>query len=513
MSTSKKIATLKTAITGVVLNALTAIMGLFVQRTLIAYLGTEYSGVNGLFTNIVSILTLADLGVSGAVTFHLYRPLAENNYRKITALLNYYHKACWIIGGIIILGGIILTPFAPALVGANSIDVNLYIIFGLFVLNALFSYFLNYRRPLLMADQKGFMVNMVVMGCSLLSYGSRFLVLILTQNFYLFVVCLIATKIIEDSIVNFVVKRRYRFLDGEVARLDKPTKLDIRKKMYASVYHNAASYVVNSTDSIIITQIFGVAQLGLYTNYYMVLQSLLNLVNQIFNGMTASLGNLLATEGRQKLYLFTKRIMLLDFWIFSILGIGTYFCITPFVKMWLGSADYLLSDFVLIALVFNLFVSGMRATMNGVFGAAGVIYENRFVPVVEAIINLTSSIILALWIGLPGVFIGTVLSNLFLHFYSYPKYGFALVLKRKRIEYVILFLRYLVLFVLGWATVGGIVQFIHIDNNFWDFIVKGVLAVFVPSIVYWLVFWKSEEYHYFMELVRHFWQKKILRRS
>ena len=97
MVASKKIATLKTAITGVVLNALTAIMGLFVQRTLIAYLGTEYSGVNGLFTNIVSILTLADLGVSGAVTFHLYRPLAENNYRKITALLNYYHKACWII--------------------------------------------------------------------------------------------------------------------------------------------------------------------------------------------------------------------------------------------------------------------------------------------------------------------------------------------------------------------------------------------------------------------------------
>ena len=513
MAVGKKLASIKTAITGVLLNALTAIMGLFVQKVLISTLGAEYSGVNNLFTNVVSILTLADLGVSSAVIFHLYRPLAEKNYRKVTALLNYYHKACWIIGGVILLGGLILMPFAPALVGENNVSANLYITFGLFVINALFSYLLNYRRPLLNADQKGFTVNAVVLGCSLLSYGSRFLVLILTQNFYLFILCLIITKIIEDLIINAIVKRHYTFLSGEAARLDKPTKLDIRKKMYASVYHNAATYVVNSTDSIIITQIFGVMQLGIYTNYFMVIQSLLNLIGQIFNGMSASLGNLLATEGRKKLYIFTKRIMLLDFWIYSIISIGCYFCITPFIKMWIGGGnEYLLSDVVLMALVLNLFIMGMRATMGGVFNAAGIIYENRFVPVVEAIINLVSSIVLALWIGLPGVFIGTILSNLFLHLYSYPKYGFALVLKRKPSEYIILFLRYLVLFVLGWMATGAIVQLFKIESNFWDFIVKGIIAVTIPSVIYWLVFWKSEEYKYYVALVKTFWAKKILKK-
>ena len=513
MATNKKIASLKTAVTGVTLNALMAIMGLFVQRALISCLGTEYSGINGLFTSIVSILTLADLGVSSAVTFHLYRPLADKNYRKITALLHYYHKACWIIGGIIIVGGIILLPFIPSIVGENNIQDNLYIIFGLFVINALFSYFLNYRRPLLLADQRGFIVNSVMIGSSLFSYGSRFVVLILTQNFYLFVICLIATKILEDLVINLIVKKKYPFLTGEQARLDSPTRLDIRKKMYAAVYHNAASYVVYSTDSIIITQLFGVMQLGLYTNYYMVIQSGLNLLNQVFNSMTASLGNLLATEGRQKLYLFTKRILLLDFWIFSVAAIGVYFCITPFIKIWLGSSEYLLNDFVLMALVVNLFVSGMRATVNNVLGAAGIIYENRFVPVAEAIINLSASILLALWIGLPGVFIGTILSNLFLHFYSYPKYGFELVLKRKRSEYIMLFLRYLLLFGLAWGSTGWIMQFINIENNLLDFITKGLLSVMIPSLIFWLIFWRGEEYKYFENLVRGVIAKKLGKRK
>ncbi|MFV0484958.1 MAG: lipopolysaccharide biosynthesis protein [Candidatus Saccharimonadales bacterium] len=507
---NRKVASAKTALSGILLNAVTAVLGFIAQKIFISTLGVEYAGVNGVFASVVSILTLTDLGISTAVTFHLYKPLAEKNHAKIAALMHYYHKACRIISLIIIVGGLILIPFAPAFVGETTVPDNLYIIFGLFIANAVFSYTLNYRRPLLGADQKGFITNIVITICSIILYVSKIIVLVTTKNFYLYTLCTVLAKIIEDTIINIVVKKRYPYI-AKPSKLNANTKTDLKKKMYGSIYHNAASYVVFSTDNIIISQIFGVISVGLYSNYHMVLNSLNLLFSQLFGAMTASLGNILAGEGPKRLYLMAKRIMLLNFWVYVVVSIAAYFCITPFIKLWLGE-DYLFIDAAVIALILNFYLQAVRLPINSILSSAGVIYENRYVPVAEAIINLVASVVLALWLGLPGVFIGTALSNLFLHIYSYPKYAFQMVLKRKKSEYILLFLKYFGLFIATWIAMGGIMQFINISNSFVEFLVKGILSVVIPSVAYLIIFHRTEEFKYFTDIVSGGIKKLLKRR-
>jgi O-antigen/teichoic acid export membrane protein len=507
---NRKVASAKAAISGIVLNILTAILGIITQRIFIDTLGIEYSGINGLFTSIVSILTLADLGVSTAVIFHLYKPFAIGDKSKIAALIQYYHKACRIISGIIIVGGLFLLPLAPLFVGeTTTIHSNIYVIFALFIINALFSYTLNYRRPILNADQKGYIINWTITGSSILLYALKVIILVTTQNFYLYTLATIVCKIIENLIINRIVDKKYPYIHTPKT-LDKVTLTDIKKKMYASVFHNSASYVLFSTDNVIIAQFFGILQVGLYANYFMIIRTLNQLLTQLFGAMTASLGNILASEGPERLYVTTKRIMLLNFWLYAVAGIALYYCITPFIKLWLG-ADFLFVDSVTVMLALNFYIQGVRAPINSVFSASGVIYENRFTPIFEAIINIVVSIALALVIGLPGVFIGTAISGLFLHLYGFPKFGFELVLKKKKSEYILLFLKYFGLFIVVWIGMGGIMQLIDINNNLVEFIVKGSLSLVIPSLCYWGIFRKSEEFLYFSNLGKRLVKRKLLK--
>ncbi|MDR3297892.1 MAG: hypothetical protein LBT19_00725 [Candidatus Nomurabacteria bacterium] len=507
---SRKVASAKTAVSGIILNTITAVLGFITQRIFISSLGVEYSGVNSVFTSVISILTLTDLGISTAVIFHLYKPLANRNTAKVAALMQFYHKACRIVSGIIIVGGLILLPFAPAFVGETAVNNNLYIIFGLFITNALFSYAFNYRRPLLSADQKGFIINYVLTAQHIVLYTARILILLLTRNFYLYTLLTVVLKILENLTINKIVQKRYPYINKKT-KLDTNTKTDIKKKMYGSAYHNAATYVVFSTDNIIISQIFSVISVGLYANYFMVLNSLDLLFGQLFKSMTASLGNILASESVKKLYQMTKKIMFLNFWVYAVVCIATYFCITPFIKLWLGP-DFLFSDATVIALILNFYFQSTRLPISSVLASAGILYENRFVPVVEALINLVASIALAFLIGLPGVFIGSALSNLFLHLYSFPKYAFKLVLKRTKAEYILLFLKYFGLFIVAWIGVGGIVHFINLNNAITDFLIKGLISVVAPSILYWLIFRKSEEFQYFAKFGKDFIKKKLAKK-
>lgn len=507
---SRKQASAKTAIWGVILHAVTVLAGFISQRIFINTLGIEYVGITGTFTSIVSILTLADLGISTAVIFHLYKPLAKHDEKRVAALMQYYHKACRIITTIIIGGGLIMLPLAPSFIGESTVDTNLYLVFGLFIVNAAFSYAINYRRPLLAADQKGYIINGAMTVGTLLQYGLKIAILLTTQNYYLFILCGILAKIVENLILNRIVAKRYPYIT-ERAVLDKKTKKDLQRKMRATAYHNTAAYVVFSTDNIIISKIFGVAWVGLYANYYMVINSLSLLLEQIFGAMRASLGNLLIAEGAKKLYVMTKRLMLFNFLIYAVVGIAMYYCLTPFISLWLG-AEYLFTDVIVVILVLNFYLRGMGISVFNSLMAAGIMYENRFVPIAEALINLVVSIVLALLIGLPGVFIGTVVSNLFLHLYSYPKYAFELVFKRKRSEYVGLFLKYLSLFVLAWAGVGVIINLIHMDNNWLTFLVNGLIAVAASSLFYWLLFRKTDDFQYFARLARDLISRKVLKR-
>lgn len=497
---NRKKAAAKTAITGLILSTISLVLGFITQKIFINKLGLEYSGINGVLTSIVGILTMSDLGISTAVMLNLYKPLAKNDKPKISALMRFYHKACIFIGLFIVAGSLILLPFIPSIVGETSVDVNLYIVFLLFGATSAFSYFFNYRRPLLIADQKAYQVNRVVTVSSLLTYLAKIAILLFVNDYYLYLASVIVFKIAENIIIGKIVKKNYPYL-AKAKTLDQTTKADIKKKIIASVFHNAASYVVFSTDNILLTTFFGVTTNGIYANYAMVISSLTNVVSQIFNGISAGFGNVISKEGKDYLYLVSKRISLLSFWFYSVVSIALYFCLTPFITMWLGE-EYLFGKITVFALVFNFFLVGIRAPAGGILNAGGVLYENRFVPVFEALINLGSSIILAKIIGIPGVFLGTVISNTFLHLYAFPKYAYSGVLKKKRILYIFSFLKQIFFFGLGFAAIYIFNSFVTISDPKLAFVVLGLASVIIPSIIYLLCFARTEEFKYFVNVAK-----------
>ncbi len=497
---NRKVATAKTAVTGILFNVVTAILGFVTQKLFIENLGIENSGINGVFTSVVSILTMADLGVSTAIMFNLYGPLAEGNQGKVAALMAYYRKACWVICGIIAVGGLIMVPFAPMFVGDVVSPVNLYVLFCLFVLNALMTYAFNYKRPLLLADQKGYVVNRVTLFTSILLYGLKIAVLVFTKNFYLLMLGMILVKLIENCIIGCVVNKRYSYL-AKKKKVSQATRKDIKRRIYASAYHNAGAYVVYSTDNIVLSKACGTVQAGLYSSYYMIINTVLTLINQVFNAMTASLGNIYAKDGKEALYRATKNSIFLNFWIYSVVGVSLYFCITPFIRMWIGD-DYLFADFTVLALCFNFFLQGLRGPVGNVLGAAGIVYENRFIPIIESIINLVSSILLALWIGVPGVFIGTIISNLFLHLYGYSKYGFEKVLGRKRSEYCFILVKEILLYWAIFALMYVITSWIRIDSLILQFIAYGIVCIVLPSLMFFVLFRKKQEFKYIKKALK-----------
>lgn len=498
MSENRKSASFKTALTGIIIQVIAVIFGFIVQKIFIQTLGIEYSGVIGTFGNILSILTLSDIGVSVAISYHLYGALANNDRDKISALITFYHKACKVFVAIVICGGLIMLPFAEVFAGKNSIPDSLYLIFFFHVLTASLQYALNYRRVILNSDQRGYVVNTVVIVCTTILYIAKIFILKFTGSYYLYAIFTIVEKLTENIIIGHIAKKRYPYMDKNLP-LDKTVRFDIRKKMYAAVYHNTASYIVNFTDNVIIAQIFGAIQVGLYVNYSMILGAIFNLLNQILNSVVASLGNLLASEGAQKLYRITKNLFLFNFWIYSVISLAAYFCLPSFIALWIGS-EYILPEIVVIAIILNFFIRGLRSTASNVLSVAGIMYENRFVPVCEAIVNLTTSIILAKWIGLAGVFIGTILSNLVLHLYSYPKYAFKLVLNRSPFEYILIFAKYLTLFILTWIGLAFLMQFLQFNNPLLEFIIRGMVSVLLPSFIYMLIFFRTEEFQYFFAL-------------
>ena len=233
----------------------------------------------------------------------------------------------------------------------------------------------------------------------------------------------------------------------------------------------------------------------------MILNALTLLVQQIYDSITASIGNLLVEKDKEKTYNIYKKLEFFNFWIVAFMAISFYCIVTPFVTVWLGE-DYLLSKAVVITLSIYFYLHAMRQNINAFKTAAGIFYEDRFMPLVEAVVNIVASIILVKLIGLPGVFLGTILSTLVLFLYGYPKYVYTSVFGRKKIEYILRVLYYFIIaLTIGIITSLITLQTTAIGNNFIEIILNAIICIIVPNLIFVLIFHKKQEFKFFKDLI------------
>lgn len=486
----------------IISNILTILIGFIAQAVFIDILDTEYLGINGLFKNIISMLSITELGIGTAIVYHLYKPIAECDKEKVKSLLNFYRKCYRIIALIILCISLLLLPFLGKIVGDINIKENIKLIYMLFVVDSVCTYLLSYKRSVLYVHQKNYYINIIHIICYIVLNILQIIVLIKFENYYVYLTLKIALDLIENMIISRYVSNKYKYLNEKnIKPLDKDIIEDIKHKVKSLFIHKIGGFFVKGTDNIIISIFIGVRMVGLYSNYSLIISSITSLIGQAFSPLIASVGNLLVTSNTEKKYDVYKKIEFFNFWVTSFCSICLLIMIKPFIVIWIGK-EYLLSNFVVIVLVINFYFQILRYRTSIFKEADGIFYEDRFIPIFESIINIVSSVILVKLFGLPGVFMGTIISNFLLIFYSHPKYVYKKIFKKKYSTYLVSTIKYFIIFLIV-ATITYILSImIKMDNIYLDFVYKTIISIVLPNLLFIILFRKTDEFKYYVSLIK-----------
>lgn len=501
---SRTINSIKNSFVSIAYNCVTIFITFFAQTIFIKTLGTEYNGVKSLFLNILSMLSIVELGFGTAIVYNLYKPIIDNNNEEIKVIVNFYKKVYRIIAIVIFVLGLIVSLAIPYIVGDTDINENLYLIFILFLLNSVSSYLFSYKRSILYADQKNYIINIVELIFNIFKNVFQIFILVLFKNFILYLLIQIIMTILSNLTISVIVNKKYPYLKNlkDVKDLDKNTSSEIIKKVKGLMLHKLGTFFVTGTDNLLISIGLGIVQVGYYSNYNMIITNVALIFKTMISSVTASIGNLLAStkDNLDKNLKTYNAIVLINSWLYCFGMVSIYNLAEPFITLWIGK-EYLLSSFVLLILVINFYTNGIKQASNIFKEAAGVFYEDRLIPIIESILNILFSILFMYFFGLAGVFIGTICSSLLLLLYSYPKYVYKKVLKGKIINYFKLHGFYTFVCSIVFMIVTYLISKISFDVLIVELIVKGIICLILTNLLYLLIVIRTKDFKYLKKLI------------
>lgn len=488
---------------------LSLIFKFIIQTIFIKMLGAEYLGVNGLFTNVLQMLSLAELGIGSAITYNLYKPLANNNEKEIKAYMNFYKKAYNFIGLFILIIGLCITPFLKFFIKNQSQVDNLNLIYLLFLLNTVLSYFFAYKRSIIIADQKSFLDSQNLLIKTIIQTILQVLILIFTKNYILFLVIQIACTFFSNIFISRKANKLYPYLIKNTECLTKKQKRKIYKDVYAMTAHRVGGVVVDGTDNLLISAFASLSSVGIYSNYVLIRSSIDQLLSQLFTAITASVGNLNAVSTFDKSYKVYQSIFFLNVWIYGFCSIVFLVCINQFITLWIGK-EYLLAEGIVLLITINFFLTGIRKSTVMFKDTQGLFWNDRYKPYAEAIVNLIASIAFLKMFGFIGVLLGTLVSTITTCFWIEPyvlyKYGF----KKPLSNYFKKFLIYTVIIVIIGFFIYYICDVITITGIL-GLVIKLLLCAVIFNGMYLLIFFKSPQFKYLLTVFNQLLLKKNIK--
>lgn len=486
----------------IVTQVLTVVLNFAVKTVFIKMLNDEYLGVNGLFTNIITMLSLADLGIGIAIPYSLYKPLAKKDEHKINVLMNFYKKVYTIIGIAVLLIGLSLTPFLGLIIKDIPKNVpHLSLIYILFVIHSASSYFFVYKKFLIDSDQKGYITSRIIFTFSTLLSIIQIILLVTTKNYILFLLSSIILVIIQNIYISNKANKLYPFIKNKTdEKLEKEDMEGIKKNVSSLFIYKVGTVIMNGTDNIIISKFIGLIIVGFYSNYVLIINSITTVLNQIFNAITSSIGNLVVTTNKKRSKEVYDNLNFANFWLYALFGVCIIVLINPFINVWIGK-KYVMGFSIVFLLVLNFYVLGMQSVTNSFRNAYGLFWIAKYRPIIMVIINIVISVVLVQFIGIEGVLIGTLISRLvttaWLDPYIVHKYGFEISPKSYYIDY----LKYLVIFIAISIILNYFVSMIAI-NNIFILILIAILVVIIVNVILVLLFFKTSEFNYFYDKIK-----------
>ena len=477
----------------------------FVVRTIFIYcLNEAYLSVNGLYSNILTVLSLAELGFGSAMVYRMYAPVAVKDYQKTAALLQFYKKIYIIIGVVIFLLGLCVIPFMDYIIKDKPDISGLTLYYILFLFNTSISYwFSSYKASVLYADQKEYIKTNVQNTMAILQSGLQIVLLLLFRKYLLYLLIQLVGNIFLNLYVAHLVDKRYPEIQTyQGASLSAEERVQIRKDTEALVLSRFGHVALNGTDNIIISAVVGVLWVGRLSNYTLICDSVTSVLCQITAAITGSLGNFFATEDKHAGYALFKKVEFLNFWLYGFSFIALVTLLDPFVQIWAGGR-FVLGLPISIAIAINFFVAGYMNTLWVFRSTLGLFKQGKFRPILVAILNIVLSIVLGRLWGVFGVLFATFLSRAAISLWYDPlilhRYGFEVSCKP-------FFARYFRRVLLLTAVLIAMLTIRHVvlssATTVLRFAVMTMVTAIVPNAIFWLAYRRCEEYAYFRSIVK-----------
>lgn len=482
------------------------LMGFFTRVVFTRTLSEGYVGINGLFTDILNILSLSELGVGTAITYALYGPIARNDIKKQQILMRMFRTFYRITAGFVLIAGMCLIPFLDVLMKDRPDVDHLVVIYLLYLLNSVASYLLIYKKTLVDAHQMNYITVLYHNGFLVLQDICQIIILFTTRNFVLFLIVAVVCTITGNVCMSRKADVLFPYLKESChEKLPPEERQDILKNVKAMLMHKLGNVIVNNTDNLLISSFVGVISAGIYSNYYLVIGSIRQILEQALQGVAASVGNLGVTEESEKINKIFDQLFFIGYWMYGFAGICLFEMLNPFVELAFGK-QYLFQREIVLVLCVNFFINGMRRAVLIFKESMGLFWYDRYKAIAEAILNLGISIVLVMHLGVVGVFVGTFCSTVFTSVWVEPY----ILYKHRFHKPVATFFRkytiYLSTMTVIWIITEECCKIINAGILF-NLFYRLVVCLVVPNILIYIFYRKTEECREILILI-----KKVIRK-
>lgn len=482
----------------------------FACRTVFIYtLGQEFLGISSLYTNILTLLSISELGIANAIIFSMYRPLAEGDTEKIKSIMRFYRNAYRIIGLVILGVGLCLTPFLPVLMTDTTDKINIYLYYMLYLAQTVVTYFFfAYKQSLLLADQKKYKVDLIMYGMQILLCITQMIVLVCTKSFFVYTVLAIGCGILINLLISITVDREYPYLKEQPSKLPGEEKKNIFSQVRAMFLYKICNTVGVATDNLIISSHISVLMVGLYSNYLMIIVAIETVLSSVLHAFTGSLGNLYATENDKKNEQVFRCLNLVNLWYITFAAVCCLVLFQPFITLWIGEG-YLFEPIVVFIIVMNFATNHMQGVVQIYKDTTGLFVRGKYRPVATVILNLGLSLILVRVMGIAGVFLGSIISRLCTTWvydgWLIHRHAFHISPKRFYLDCVAT-----AGIIVGLtAAILGICYGLGLPVTWGGLIIRAIFCLIIINGVLYLVYRRREEFTIVSEKVKEIIKKKF----
>lgn len=476
------------------------VLEIFVRRFLIHYIGNEVNGLNSLYVSILDFLSIAELGVGGAITYCMYKPIVDGEREKTAALYHLFQKLYFIIGAIIVIAGCAIMPLLPYLAKDYAdANVNLYLTFALMLSSVAITYLFSAKTSLINAYKDNYIANAISSIGRIIQCGLQMLVLFLTGSFLWYLVCRIISSVLQWIATEIIARCKHSDIIKIKASIDTATKKEVSKNIKAMFMHKIGGILVNTADSIIISLFIGILILGKYSNYTSIVIAMTGILSLCFTSLTSVVGHMFVEEGRETALKYCGVFHTLNFVLGIVFFLGYYAVADNLVSLLFG-ADLELGKSISFVITLNYFVQFMRQGCMLFRDATGTFYNDRWKPLVEGAINVILSVLFVLVfpeeLKVVGVIAATIITNLFICHIVEPHVLYKYAFKNKTKNYYIRNYIYIGIFAIALLAL----HYCTISNsNQWvELLANGGISIAFSFVISIIVILCNKDFRYYI---------------